>query len=92
MHGTPATWLRRAVTIPGLVGLWLVVIAASPIVLLGALGLDLANRRKLASVRFLLAVAFALTIHVLGLLLLLAGWLVGTFAGAARALPTSRSA
>jgi 1-acyl-sn-glycerol-3-phosphate acyltransferase len=79
-----ATWARRAITIPGLVVFAIVDLALLPVLLLGALVSDLARRRRLAAVRFHLAVAFALWIHVIGLALLLRGWIVGLSLGGAR--------
>jgi len=76
-----AKWLRRAVTIPGLLVLWLVDLAALPFVLLVALVLDVARRRPLPSARFHLAVAFTLSAHVVALVRLLGGWLAGGLAG-----------
>lgn len=79
-----AKWSRRVVTVPGLVLLCLVDLALLPLLLLGALVMDLARRRRFAGVRFQLAVAFALSIHVVGLVLLLRAWIAGMLAGPAR--------
>ena len=79
-----AKWLRRAVTFPGLVALVLLDLAALPLTLAGAVIVDLARRSRFAAVRFHLAVAFALTIHLVGLGLVTGAWLVGLVAGRAR--------
>lgn len=79
-----AKWSRRAITIPGLIALCLLDLAALPVLLVGALVVDLAGRRRLAAVRFHLAVAFALGSHLVGLLLLFGAWIVGLFAGRER--------
>lgn len=82
---SPATtWLRRAVTIPGLVILCLLDIAALPLLLLGALAADLVRHRRLLAVRFHLAVAAALGMHLAGLILVFGAWLVGVFMGRER--------
>lgn len=78
------TWLRRALTIPGLVVLCLLDLAALPFVLLGALVADLVRHRRLLAVRFHLAVALALGMHLVGLFLVLFAWLVGLFRGRER--------
>lgn len=74
-------WLRRAVTMPGLVALWLLDLAALPFLLLGAVVVDMARRRPLPSVRFHLALAFTLSAHVVALLRLVGGWFAGALAG-----------
>ncbi len=79
-----AKWSRRAVTVPGLVLLWLVDLALLPLLLAGAAVLDLARHRRFAGVRFHLAVAFALGIHVVGLVLLAGAWLAGLSRGRVR--------
>lgn len=79
-----AKWSRRAVTIPGLVLLCLVDLALLPLLLAGAAVLDVARRRRFAGVRFHLAVAFALGIHVVGLVLLAGAWLAGLLRGRVR--------
>ena len=78
------TWLRRAITIPGLVVFWLVDLAALPLLLAVAAVADLARRRRFVAVRFHLALAFALLMHVLGLVLLLGAWLLGALTGRER--------
>lgn len=79
-----AKWVRRAITIPGLIVLWLVDIVALPFVLICAPVVDLARGRAFASTRFHLAVAFALSMHVFGLLVLVGATFVGSFAGRTR--------
>lgn len=79
------TWLRRAVTIPGLVVLWLLGLALFPLTLGAVLVVDLwRGRGNYAMTRFQLAFTFALSIHVLGLVLLFAGWLDGVAHGRSR--------
>lgn len=78
------TWLRRAITIPGLVVVCLLDLAALPFVLLGALVADLVRHRRLVAVRFHLAVAAALGMHVAGLFLVFGAWLVGLLMGRER--------
>ena len=80
------TWLRRAITIPGLVVLLVLDLAALPFVLLGALVADLVRHRRLLGVRFHLAVACALVMHVVGLVLVFGAWVVGVFMGREREL------
>lgn len=86
-HGmeSPATkWLRRAVTIPGLLVLWLLDLVLLPIVLPIALIVDLVRRRPFPAARFHLVLAFALAMHVVALVLLLGAWIAGLFGGRAR--------
>jgi 1-acyl-sn-glycerol-3-phosphate acyltransferase len=75
------TWLRRAVSVPGLLVLALVDLVVLPAALLGAFVVDLVRRHAFAAVRFQLALAFALWIHVVGLLLLGRAWVTGLYAG-----------
>ncbi len=77
-------WSRRALTIPGLVVLFLLDLALLPLVLVVALVVDLARGRQLAATRFHLALAIVLGMHVVGLLIVLRGWLGGRAAGPAR--------
>lgn len=79
-----AKWSRRALTIPGLLVLCVVDFAALPLLLAGAVVVDLAKRRRLAAVRFVLAISFALGIHLVGLVLVLGAWIAGLFSGRAR--------
>jgi len=78
------TWLRRAITIPGLLVICLLDFAALPFVLLGALVADLVRHRRLAAVRFHLAVAVALGMHVVGLFLVSGAWVAGVLTGRER--------
>jgi 1-acyl-sn-glycerol-3-phosphate acyltransferase len=80
----PTKWLRRAITVPGLVVLCVVDLAALPLLLLGALALDVVGKRRLAAVRFQLAVALVLVFHVIGLFLLLRAFLAGVLFGRER--------
>lgn len=79
-----AKWSRRFVTVPGLLVLCLLDLALLPVLLLFALVVDLKRHRRFAGVRFQLAVAFALVIHVVGLALLFGAWADGLIAGRAR--------
>lgn len=79
-----AKWSRRALTIPGLVLLCALDLAALPVLLAAAAVVDVVKRRRFAGVRFHLAVAFALGIHGVGLLLLLGAWIAGVLEGRAR--------
>jgi len=84
-HETLASrWLRRAVTVPGTVVLCVLDLALLPMLLVGALALDLVRRRPLVVTRFHVATAAALVVHVLGLVLLLGAWVAGMVAGRER--------
>lgn len=75
---SPATWARRAITIPGLLVLWLVDLAALPLLVVAAVLADVVRgSRSFALVRFQLALAVLLSLHVAGLFLLLGAWLAG---------------
>lgn len=79
-----AKWSRRAVTISGLVVLWVLDVALLPLLLASAIIVDLVRHRRFAGARFQLAVAFALSLHVVGLALLAGAWLDGLARGRTR--------
>ena len=70
-------WSRRAITGPGLVVLTLVELTLLPALLCVAALLDLWKRRGLSHVRFVLAITYNLWLHIAGLAVLWASWLVG---------------
>jgi 1-acyl-sn-glycerol-3-phosphate acyltransferase len=70
-------WARRAVTVPGLLVLFVLDLALLPALLLGAAAVDAVKRRPLVAFRFQLALAVALALHVLGLVLIAASWIFG---------------
>ncbi len=74
---TIVKWARRALTIPGLLLLFAIDVALLPILLAGALVVDVARGRGLVMVRFQLALAIALALHVHGVLLLAVAWVLG---------------
>jgi 1-acyl-sn-glycerol-3-phosphate acyltransferase len=70
-------WLRRMVTIPGLLVVAALDLALLPLLLAASAAFDVIRRRPLVAARFQLALAFALGIHVVVLALLVVAWIVG---------------
>ncbi|MBX3234168.1 MAG: 1-acyl-sn-glycerol-3-phosphate acyltransferase [Labilithrix sp.] len=76
-------WARRAVTVPGVVALWLVMLATLPALFAVALVVDLARPRSFAAVRVVGALFVVVTLHVVGLAILLRAWVGGLLRGRA---------
>ena len=72
-----ARWTRRAVTIPGLLVLFALDLALLPALAPFAAAWDVVRGRRFVALRFQIAVAFALAVHVLGVFLLLFAWVAG---------------
>jgi len=74
---------RRALSLTALFMLVVLGLLAAPLLMVGALVVDLGARRRLAGLRFVLCLEANLLLHAVGVLALLGGWLVaGPWTGA----------